>query len=301
MIWRSAAGPASLRPMVRIKATTLPRLTPVQRAAAESREPLEAVIDLIDQARFTAAPPSRGGRSLPARVFNRSVLLADETLHFDSGDEVWADSSVFGFWPFRARILTTDTAGESHLAMAHVVESVTVKDVRGHVTKPHPRMIRHRRARFLRSGDAVTTEDIFALAPDGRLRSIRNGYGDHVSVTPMRELEVRLAAGWALRLEYTWQVDIGILGSEFMISVPTSPEGARNLLSLRDVPAGAPRRAALRHWVRNHRRVVRRGEVDERTVAVRHHLRGATPFEWEDLRGVVRPSPYDLRRAAAAS
>lgn len=59
----------------------------------------------------------------------------------------------------------------------------------------------------------------------------------------------------------------------------------RELFSLRDVPDGLKRRAALRHWVARHMRRAPRAE--EKSIEVKHHLRGRESFDWFGIRGTI--------------
>jgi hypothetical protein len=97
---------------------------------------------------------------------------------------------------------------------------------------------------------------------------------------------------------YEWRVCLGYRGLP-TIGLITDPEGARDVFRLRDLPNGASRRAALRHWVEGHyrRKVVPDQDYDAEAIKVIAHLRGATEFVWNGLQCSIRPSHYDLRRA----
>lgn len=59
----------------------------------------------------------------------------------------------------------------------------------------------------------------------------------------------------------------------------------KELFSLRDIPDGYKRRAALRHWVARHfrRKLSKPGEFAE----VRKHLRGREEFDWFGIKGEI--------------
>jgi hypothetical protein len=107
---------------------------------------------------------------------------------------------------------------------------------------------------------------------------------------------IRLAYGIAKFFDRQWSVYFGFDGN-LGLSFPTSPEHAQEVFRLRDVPPGAKRRAALKHWVREHNR--RRSADDPvATIPVMRHLRGAETFHWNGLTCRIKPSPVDLRDLA---
>jgi hypothetical protein len=100
-----------------------------------------------------------------------------------------------------------------------------------------------------------------------------------------------MALGFQFTRWYQWRVYLGFDGFAGM-DLPTDPVGAQEAFRLRDIPEGRSRRAALRHWVRDHWRQNRRDPAIE--VKVRAALRGATKFSWNGLRCKIAPSRYDL-------
>lgn len=108
---------------------------------------------------------------------------------------------------------------------------------------------------------------------------------------------MEMAFTMALVPRYHWCVDIGFHGPA--VTFVTDPVGAREVFSLRDLPEGRSRRAALRHWVKEHWRKKRTDPLS--VAAVREHLRGATQFSWNGLNCRIRPAAYDLERLAKAS
>ena len=95
--------------------------------------------------------------------------------------------------------------------------------------------------------------------------------------------------------DFWWTVEIGFENCP-SVRFHTDPTGAREVFRLRDVPPGKKRRTAIRHWVSGHWRR-RRKDEEERKRWIAKYLRGATKFSWQDLRCVVRPSPWDIREA----
>lgn len=59
----------------------------------------------------------------------------------------------------------------------------------------------------------------------------------------------------------------------------------KELFSLRDIPDGYKRRAALRHWVAKHLR--RKPTKPDEKVEVRRHLRGKESFDWFGMKGTI--------------
>ena len=121
-------------------------------------------------------------------------------------------------------------------------------------------------------------------------------YGAHKSESDMHyeHIDVAIAHGIELRREYMWSVMLGQPGiprARFFTDIP----GIRAVFKFRDIPPGRERRAALRHWVREHWRQKRSASADDKAW-VRAHLRGAKDFTWNDLSCRVEPSRDDLRR-----
>lgn len=97
----------------------------------------------------------------------------------------------------------------------------------------------------------------------------------------------------ALTYRYEWGAQFSIDGSPRVI-IPTTPRGILELFNDRNKPADKDRRAALRHWVKQH---IRRGK-HEGFHGVREHLRGELRFSWRGFDVEVKPSQFDLERAA---
>jgi hypothetical protein len=107
-------------------------------------------------------------------------------------------------------------------------------------------------------------------------------------------LDLSVAHGFMLRREYLWSVLLGEPGIPRARFV-TDVIGVRETFRLRETPSGKPRRAALRHWVREHWRKNRSLGGDDKAW-VRAHLRGQLNFFWNGLSCQIVPSQADARR-----
>lgn len=265
-----------------------------QRYASESEPVLAEVFDLLDDVRLRASHPDQGGAPIELSRFNRAILVDGQFAQIAAEDVFLGGPDVFDFWPVHGR-LASISGEQSEPLVLHRVDTAQAKDIRGKVSRVMERMLRVQRAHIGRSGQGWTVERWLGIREDGSLVDIGLRARDAL---PMREQEqeaIYVLCGAHLTLEYSWTVNIGRTGSGFEVRIPTDSRGARRLLSLRDIPAGRERRAALRHWVtKHHRRLIGPEETVE--VDVREHLRGAIPFAWEDFSGTVNPSMYDLKR-----
>lgn len=121
-------------------------------------------------------------------------------------------------------------------------------------------------------------------------------WGNHPPMADAFAQRMRILIGAQFTARYEWHALIGFPKAP-RVSIPCSAIEARELFAARDLPPGAKRRAALRHWVGQHYR--RTGpELDQRTN-VREHLRGATEFVWESLECSLQTSAFDRERAIA--
>lgn len=98
----------------------------------------------------------------------------------------------------------------------------------------------------------------------------------------------------ALSYRYEWGAQFSI-GRSARIIIPTTPKGVLELFNDRNKPADKDRRAALRHWVSQHRRRKQGGDFGD----VRRHLRGETAFQWRGFDVTIRPSAFDDERNRA--
>lgn len=133
---------------------------------------------------------------------------------------------------------------------------------------------------------------------EGVLSAVRDSGGGPVTIGDRLEsgkntVPMRCAMGQsvAISYRYEWGAQFSIDNSPRII-VPTTPAGVRELFDDRDKPADQDRRAALRHWVRQH---VRRSKR-EKFADVRAHLRGQVSFKWRGFDVTIRPSQFDEER-----
>jgi hypothetical protein len=104
---------------------------------------------------------------------------------------------------------------------------------------------------------------------------------------------INMALSTALTFFYEWRVELGYEGYPTLGFV-TDAIGAQEVFRLRDLPNGASRRAALRHWVLQHWR--HRHDDPEAHVKVRQHLRGTEHFHWNGLTCAIHVSQYDREK-----
>jgi hypothetical protein len=185
-------------------------------------------------------------------------------------------------------------------------------DWRGRLRITTPRMVEVHDRGVWPNGDAVSSVAAYAVvggrAVDADTRNHSSG-GRRVRIGDIyggrsKELcaqdptrEIALGHGIELRKEYRWSVLLGEEGIPRARFV-TDPTGIREVFRLRDIPCGASRRAALRHWVRDHWRKKRDPGADD-LAFIRTHMRGRVNFAWQGLSCQIEPSRDDLRRAAA--
>jgi hypothetical protein len=106
----------------------------------------------------------------------------------------------------------------------------------------------------------------------------------------------RLTNSLALTERYLWHVALGFPDwpDGPRILMPTSPAGCLSFYKDRELDPTCSRRAALRHWVREHYRDI--GDAGLGLAFVREHLRGCTEFIWHGLAAELLVSAYDLER-----
>lgn len=85
--------------------------------------------------------------------------------------------------------------------------------------------------------------------------------------------------------EIAWTIHLERFPFRFLIHA--SDVSARELISMRDIESGT-RRAAARHWVKEHYR-----KTQHSPALVKAHLRGQTEFRWGDWICSLRESQFD--------
>lgn len=239
-------------------------------------------------------------------MFEPKLQGDEEILFTNPGDiPVWPMDACWGM-PLNAE---TNENGLNGWGFKRVC-TLDQKKWRGKIRRYFPRMVEHHELSVTPSGVSLGS-----FAPLGLLKNKvvlcanRTHPGAGITVdqkqmyetarpdafTAFERFDVGFAHGVMLRREYLWSVLLGEPGIPRARFV-TDILGVREAFRLRDIPAGASRRAALRHWVREHwRKRGRESEVDR--AWVRSHLRGATDFTWSGLNCRIEPSREDLRRA----
>lgn len=108
---------------------------------------------------------------------------------------------------------------------------------------------------------------------------------------------LRWANSMAFTNYYEWSVSFGwAQGNIPSIALACDPVGAKTAFRLRDVPTGKSRREALRHWVSEHWR--RGKQPEDPATHIWPYLRGAETFTFNGLKCVIRPSQFDMKKAA---
>jgi hypothetical protein len=121
------------------------------------------------------------------------------------------------------------------------------------------------------------------------------------SVAVFRDEMQRLSVAYAntrVPLRYEWGCTLGYEG-QHTVRIPVERDAVPELFRLRDIPNGASRRAALRHFVTAHfRRGASLGPREDPTIFVKKHLRGQTRFTWNGLVCEILPPAYDAEQIA---
>lgn len=276
---------------------------------------LDTTLDAL--AHLIASNDSRRGACWPAtkiEAFDGFEILAPALANED--DVILAgganDAPV---WPMDAKWAAQWRPGSMHEGVEGAgwlfkrVKTLVAKEWRGKLRIVLPRMYERHESYIDQSG--ATTSAVHPLgvvgnrlvdiwAPNHPLsHRIRPGQLQSASsnVPPEEEFDIALAHGIELRREYLWSVLFG------EANVPrarfaTDCIGVREAFRLRDIPPGRDRRAALRHWVRQHWRKSRDISAADRTW-VSAHLRGAEEFGWQGMSCRIEPSREDVRKEAA--
>lgn len=130
-----------------------------------------------------------------------------------------------------------------------------------------------------------------------------NGAALHHDAGISRRIQLVLGAQFTAR--YEWHAWIAVRPGMPAVSIPCTAKQAQRLFKARDLPPGASRRAALRHWCSEHFRArsVReeeRASLVQRALLVHGHFRGVTDFDWEGMTCELAPPAFDVEKAAAA-
>lgn len=259
-----------------------------QRYAAEAQHEIDDIFTLLDRKQLRV---KTHGEKLPLQQFFPATWLGFEELPQDPG-LLFAPSALRDLWPVHVKQFVDGSPNNDGLPTFNALDTVSAKEVRGKVRHTFPRMLRLAQG-VLDGRQLHVITSYFGVTDENSLVDLKH----RERIKPDQYKRAVLLASLQLNLEYEWTVEIKRTGHPATLRIMTSPEGARRLLSLRDVEPGQQRRRALRHWVSEHTRRLPTGDGGERDTTVSQHLRGATPFQWDDYEGIVRSAPYDLRRA----
>lgn len=232
-------------------------------------------------------------------------------VHLDDDISPAADLLDAPVWPMNisSAVRTTD----SHPSLPSggwLFKSVRTLDPRkwrGRLARVTPRMVEHSEIFVSQSGVGASYFGPYALARDTATRAEADNHpGGGISVHPHSiygarshapskhiDWDIRVAHYLSLRREYLWSVLIGE-GELPRVRYVTDIVGVREAFRFRDIPEGKKRRAALRHWVRDHWRQFGRESGADRQW-IREHLRGAEDFAWSGFRCRIEPSREDAR------
>lgn len=218
------------------------------------------------------------------RSFFPAVYVNPDT-HRGEEELLGAPEMINDFWPFNHSVVFSpfNSTGGAYVN-GYRIRSVSRKEAAGRVKITAPRMLRVDMIVADSTGRGSST-GYYGIFPNGDMREI--------SLRPQRldQMAQGIMAA-SLTSYYDWHVVIGRRGSSFQVRLPATPTSAREFLSLRDVPDGRERRAAIKHWVAEHQRRPRTPEEYD----VRAHLRGREDFTWGDYEGWVEPSRHDLAK-----
>lgn len=108
---------------------------------------------------------------------------------------------------------------------------------------------------------------------------------------------INMLISMRMTMYYEWFVYIRETPKSVGFKVPIVPESSKEVFSMRDIPEGKERRAAICNFVRQHYRTIKT-EYDpgQREVIVKKHLRGETKFNWRGLDVNIIPSEYDIMK-----
>lgn len=217
----------------------------------------------------------------------RDFDLAEPLWALDDVDDPGLDAPAF---PVGLRL-----ARGHDLTVAHTTNDGALALTRVRVCHPHEvrgrvqfakYVVRQWRAVIERSGDCVDGYANLYLTSNNGSRWRAPGGELPAQMEDERGRLMAVVPGILWARARTWRVAIGF-ESYPRIDLSTSALGVRELFALRDIPNGARRRAALRHWVSGH---WRRKHADDEASAVtwvHQHLRGAVEFTWNGMRARI--------------
>lgn len=182
---------------------------------------------------------------------------------------------------------------QNHLFSIFRFRRISFKQARGLVSKFYPVMAEYSGGCVLRNGHAVTGRHFYGHTAQG-WEKITSGYKRQIENKGWQE-RFGLAISMQFNRRYEWTASLSLTGGPSVCFI-TDPIGASEIFKLRDVEPGKLRRAAIKHWVREHWRK-KRSDPNEETK-VRKHLRGVQEFKWKGLHVRIKPSQFDAEENA---
>lgn len=179
--------------------------------------------------------------------------------------------------PAQVRGRTTRIARHMIQAAAMTVDTVTMRatssvEIYGWVNDSWERLSSGARQRRLGRGDDTRWEE-------------------HIMAPRFTQDAISAMLGLQFTADFFWHVSIGTPGGASLM-LPTDPTALKEVFADRE-KVGA-RRPALRNWVREHWRQLRK--TPELETRIRSHLRGQDVFMWDGHEVCILPSTEDLER-----
>lgn len=276
---------------------------------------LDCTIDAL--AHLIAGRDSRNGVKWPKAnilAFDGFEILAPQFLDYGDDELLIGAPNDAPIWPMDAVWALPYSPSQDYAEISGCgwlfkrVRTLKPAEWRGKIRMTTPKMYEKHESYVDQSGGSFSSVmpygvvggrlvDVFAYNHHNA-RAINPGqiHGGHEGIPENENFDICSAHGIELRREYNWSVLLGEEGIPRARFV-TDCIGVREAFRLRHVPPGKDRRAALRHWVRQHWRQ-KRTEAEPDKTWVRAHMRGAVDFRWNGLSCRVEPSREDIRRSA---
>lgn len=262
---------------------------------------IEKMLDVLESFPGSKARPNQkvagNFRKITNRDFDGCIPFLPESFYWH--DEVDGDQALIPAYSeprlhprLDIRIITLDPTDKR--PQLQRVKRVQPQQIRGRVTPFLPFPTEH----IVLFADGVMEQRIFGRGGE-RWVCISADHDADKSIAHQMAMSrlLDMAYGLAEYMQSRWSVYFCKIGSPG-IRFPTTPTGARAAFALRDLPEGADRRSALRHWVTEHWRV--NSSDSQEDVLVREHLRGGAKFVWNGIHCRITPSDNDMQRVEDA-
>lgn len=247
---------------------------------------------------FNGVDPSP---AYPKELGSERLMRSHERLFFPPGDVSWEDMNGLPYDISVIKLASEENEGRKVLYEAIRNRRVPLKEVRGLFPLKTGRIIEHATTRIHTDGTHQPCR-FYAEQRGGKWCCVGQPYEvaphDQKPLEDITQRSIEMLRSIAFTDFYEWKVCLGY-PSLPTIGLTTDPAGVREVFKLRDLPNGASRRTALRHWVESHYRKSKPENEDYDTEAIKviAHLRGETKFTWNGLQCEIKPSEYDIRRA----